>query len=383
MIETTGDNGRIVVLDSLRGWALWGVLAVNLIFFSSGRSVSVAPNDPTGQVGFFLIHWLFAGKAYGIFALLFGVGVGLQMRRLPENRADLFFVRRFGILAMMGMIHAVLLSQGDILVVYAAFGVMLAALRGLPARVLVGLGIGLLAVPVVVNGVIAVQLMTEPVIDGVGTQSLIIDREIWRDGSLLEIINARIQAALGLMIAQFTVGMPNIFGLFLIGLGWVKSGGMRRLFQSQAALGRLMVIGLGVGLPVNAIYALIYTTVQPPDVRHNIAAIAHTIGAPVMVAGMVGLMGWMMLCGGWRERVVRWFAPAGRMTLTHYVGQSIVANLLFYSYGLRWYGLTNDLHNLILATVIFGGQVVVSVLYLRRFEQGPLEWLWRRGQGKR
>lgn len=372
------SSQRIHALDSLRGFALLGVAAVNLLYISGPGGITTPPAaDIADRTGFFLTHWLFAGKSYSLFALLFGISFGLQVTRIEKSRADtdLFFVRRFGVLALFGILHAFLLWQGDILLVYAAFGIILTAVRNWSPKLLTGVGLTLLLLPVIVNIVLALnQLPAAPV----RAPNVVIsdDSAIFRSGTFATILEARATDALRLISGQITVSLPNILSMMLFGLTAVKSGRLKLWLSDEQELIRCTVIGLGLGVPANAFYAWVYMSVAAPHPLYNAAAAVHTIAAPLMMLGTAAALVW--LGNGVARGVVAALAPVGRMALTNYVLQSVVFNVLFFSYGLRLYGRTNDLLNLLIAVTLFSAQIIISRRYAQRFERGPLEALWRR-----
>lgn len=126
---------RIQIVDILRGFALFGILFVNMPAFSQPFQALLFPMSPAAlwydHAARWLIHFLGEGKFYTLFSLLFGLGFTLQMERIESRggRFVLFYLRRLLVLLGIGIVHAFLIWAGDILILYALLGLLLLLFR--------------------------------------------------------------------------------------------------------------------------------------------------------------------------------------------------------------------------------------------------------------
>lgn len=391
-IQPTTASERIDVLDTLRGFALLGILAVNMAIFSFPL-ISQFIGTPRGdgaldRVAEFLITWLATSKFYPLFAFLFGLGMTLQMERIQiaGGRPVRFMARRLLVLMVFGLIHALLIWNGDILFIYAITGLVLVLFRNVPPRnLLIWAGV-LIAIPVVFNlGSIALGVLSA----GASAEGMRMFDDLMQDlerraletyarGTWGQIFVWRaIEWVITLVIFLFNSWL-QILALFLIGMYFAK----RRIFQQLDAhlplFRRGLRIGLGVGLPANFVVAWI-AHIGERDLASPLSglwAVLLLVFGPVLTFGYISAFVVLARHEAWRAR----FAPlatAGRMALSNYITQSVICTLIFYSYGLGLFGQVGAFAGLLLSIAIWLIQLPVSVAWLSRFRFGPLEWLWR------
>ncbi|WP_048648042.1 DUF418 domain-containing protein [Nitratireductor soli] len=373
---------RITDIDALRGFALFGILVVNITFFASAHS-GVGIADPAfdgtlDRLVRFGIALLFETKFYLLFSFLFGYSFTLQMQ--SAARAGEAFVprllRRQAGLWVIGLMHAVLLFHGDILTTYAVLGVVLLMLRGQGDAAALKLAFWLIAGAALAWGVIGL-LAFSGMADGEPTAGLKTAEKALAAyrGTPASVV---IQHLSELRDMWFVVGLiqgPSALAMFLLGF----VAGRREVFMHFDAYARLfqrlMKLGLVVGLPGSVIYA---------------CGSVYLIGTPWEIAGLaVGLVTAPLLTGAyvaaimfafqgrWGQEVARFLAPAGRMALSNYLLQSLVCSLVFYAYGLRLMGEVSPLNAALLAVGLFVCQLALSGWWMERFAYGPLEWLLR------
>lgn len=388
---------RIETLDVLRGFALFGILAVNMAGFSwpldqvmMGAQLWESRADLLADG---LVQLLAEGKFYPLFSFLFGLGVALQMDR-AEARGSAFagwYCRRLFVLLGIGLAHALLLWEGDILVWYAVFGFLLLAFRKRqPKTLLVWSGICLLLPALLILAVWALLYGASLVPE----VSQIIQRELAGDAEasareLEESIRVYSQGTYGEMfvlrfgnlVFMWLVGIffsPTFFALFLLGL----YAGRRRLFQEiPARLGlfrRVLVVGLALGLPANVIYLVTTLSSDASDVRFLwlLGNAVVVIGGPALGLAYAAALTLLLQQGRWKCWL-RPVAATGRMALSNYLLQTLVCTTIFYSYGLGWFGSVGRAAGLGLVGLIYVAQVALSVAWLKFFQFGPMEWLWR------
>ncbi|MCS6848519.1 MAG: DUF418 domain-containing protein [Anaerolineae bacterium] len=391
-IQPTTASERIDVLDILRGFALLGILAVNMAIFSFPL-ISQFIGTPRGdgaldRVAEFLVTWLATSKFYPLFAFLFGLGMTLQMERIQAAGGGpaRFIVRRLLVLMIFGLIHALLIWNGDVLFIYAITGLVLVLFRNVPPRnLLIWAGV-LIAIPVVFNlgSVVLGALSAGASAEGMRvfddlTQDL--ERralETYARGTWGQIFVWRaIEWLITLALFLFNSWL-QILALFLIGMYFAKRQIFQHLDEHLPLFRRGLRIGLGVGLPANFVVAWI-AHVGERDLASplfGLWAVLLLVFGPVLTFGYISAFVLLARQAAWHKR----FAPlaaAGRMALSNYIMQSVVCTLIFYSYGLGLFGQVGAFAGLLLSVAIWLIQLPVSVAWLSRFRFGPLEWLWR------
>jgi uncharacterized protein len=380
---------RVQVIDVLRGFALLGILVVNMaafrgpIFSEAGAEAGVFFAVPD-RVAAFLISFGFEQKFYVLFSFLFGYGLAVQMGRAAARGAPFVprFLRRLFGLLMIGVAHALLLFSGDILVTYALLGVILLLLRNARDRVLLGVAAvltALLPLVFIVAGTAFAALPDGGVEPGFQAGALAEAEssvEAYR-GSPTEVIGERVREYPGALGFALLAQGPSALAMFLLGL-WA---GRRRLFErvedSLSLLRRVLAIGLIVGVPG----ALIWATFGGLDgfafgPSFLLAGATDFATAPFLSAAYVATITLLYRTPAW-ERRLGFLAPVGRMALSNYLLQSLVGALIFTGYGLGLYGRVGAAGGLVLSVAIFAAQIPLSAWWLRRFDFGPAEWLLR------
>lgn len=377
---------RLPALDAVRGFALLGILLMNIEAFNGPLWLSGAGVEP-GQSGWdrwldTFIYVVVQGSFFPLFSLLFGIGFALMGQRLRARGQPFVAIhlRRMGCLALIGLLHGLLVWSGDILLTYALLGLLLPAFDALPRRwlgwagvvaiacallMLVGLGalMGLLAA--VPDSGLLVQVQAEVQAQ---VQAQV---QAYGQGSYLQAVQQRGSDMLAALQNLPVLG-GQLLGLFLIGAGLVGSGALAEP-AGHARLWAALRWGAWPAGLVLSLWAWQFSPYNPPWEM----AFSHILAQAVkLLAGSLIGLGWLAWGLRW-QRLLRPLAPVGRMALSNYLAQSLVCTALFYGYGLGLFGQVPRSSQVLLVLVVFLVQVVVSQLWLRRFTQGPAEWLWR------
>ena len=388
---------RIVTLDALRGFAILGILLVNIeIFYGPDFWLLLAGESAlTGldRVLGFLIVFLAQSKFYSIFAFLFGLGLVMQTVRAEERgrSSGRLLSRRLAVLTLFGVVHAVLIWSGDILLTYALLGFVFLLFRRRPARTLLIWAAILLILPpllLLLAGLLALLATFTP--EGAqaiseaaaGQREFLLGladsaREAYGSGSYGDMVAQRLRE-ITLWASNLVFIGPNIFGMFLVGGALMRAGWFEAPDAHRTGIRRVALAGLLVGLPLNLVAA--YATVLNPGGASGVALLwigqsCQLIGGPVLALGYLGLA--TLLFQRYAEAgPVRWTSAVGCMALTNYLAQSVICTAVFYGLGL--YGETSLAAALVLCGAIYALQLIWSPLWLSRFSYGPVEWLWRR-----
>ena len=375
-------GGRSETIDVLRGFALLGVLAVNLYFIAGG----VQPGTGVDRAATWLREFIFTAKSYSLLALLFGLGFAIQRERARSLGRDFssVFARRALVLLALGVLHGIFLWWGDVLAVYALLGLFLLRFQPATPRAQLAWVVGLLGVAALAELGLAGLTALAPAATEASGQSAagpVGPAEeairLYTTGGYLDITAARTRQWATTAASQLLLAFPNFFSMILLGL-WL---GDRAVFadpeRHRPLLRRFALLGLAVGIPANAAYATAATFSGPQWPGFYVAAALHAAGAPALMLGYLGSIALLHRKGGRAARLLAPLAAVGRLALSNYLLQSLALNLLVYSYGVALYGRLGAAAGLGLALAIYLGQVALSNLYARAFSAGPAEALWR------
>ncbi len=397
MTQTTdarpvGESERIHALDALRGIALLGILMVNMGSFKGLSTLEMFPRieslaQPADQIAFWLIQALFVAKFYPIFAFLFGLGFALQMGRLEArglNPTEIM-LRRLLVLLGFGALHGLFIWTGDVLLIYALSGMMLLLFRNLSPRALLYWVLGLWGVQSLCCVSCSGLVFVSAPFGGGGTAGsdflasyIEQGRQAYATGSYWEAQKFRFIEWL-LMFTNAIFFAPNVLMMFLLGLYFGKVGVFERLHEYRRLMFWLGGVGLIVGLATNGLYAtgLLNALRAENELLSYAWLTLEVVFGPILALGYIGAFGWLWTAWEGLQRALSPVAAAGRMALTNYLTQSVVCTLLFYGYGMGLHGKVGIAQGVGLTVLVWGVQVVLSALWLVRYQYGPMEWLWR------
>jgi uncharacterized protein len=364
--------------DVLRGFALLGILVVNIQFMGlnsdQGASGEWTQGFANGSATF-LVAALFAGKFYLLFSFLFGYSSNYVIRNDKSNRAR--WVKRCLVLVALGALHFTFLWHGDIIFLYGLFGLLLTffffrADRTL--RIWSRIVFSISTFFIILIGALA--FIAEYVLDeDLGSSTVSSLDEILLNGTFLESIPARLEVwVLSISLGVFLQG-GLAFAAFLLGVRLARSN----FLSSPIDIGansKLMKKGLFLGLPIQIIAAVILLlneqSTNPSESIYLVALFASFVSAPLLSMFYVGLVRKLV---EERAHLVLWMKPAGKMSLTIYISQSVITSLIFGPWGL---GLFQDLQTwqvFLLAFAIWLLLAYLAAHWLKKFNQGPLEKL--------
>ena len=367
---------RSPLLDILRGFALFGILLVNVEYFGQTihdgwfRPEYRAPVDVAVQ---WLVIALLQLKAYLLFALLFGYGLGMQIAKANTQSVACLgrHVRRMATLAMIGLLHAALLFAGDILLTYAIVGIALMGLsRTRPRRLVVWACASYAMCFPVAAAVIAAMSEFD-----VSTLNLEAIRSVYASGTFGQVITQRVQDAGQAFAFIFVVQGPMAFAMACLGMAFARVGVLTRPDAHTSLLMRFVGWGLPVGL-LGSVAAATLTIRDPDGLSGAIGFILQIVSGPPMCLAYVGLLT-LWYRSGWLRRWVRAQETPGRMSLTIYLTESMLGALIFTSYGFGLFGRYGPAASVAIAAAIWMVCHAFAVAWMRRFRFGPMEWLLR------
>jgi uncharacterized protein len=365
-------SDRIEPIDALRGMALFGVLAINLVtefrvsifeqFFPAGRSAS--PADHAVETVLTLAVDL---KAFALVSLLFGAGLAIQFERLAANpRRGVLLVRRLLVLLAIGLIHLVLIWNGDILTEYAVAGFLVLPFLFGPRWLLASAAVVLLGLylmlPLWLPGWVFPSAAAM-------IQDIAGAHRIYGSGGLLDVLMFRIRE-LPLILPLHVYVFPRTVGLFLLGMLAWRAGIQRNVTTHNLLLAVVAAAGICFGaattlLGANGLFAARAINTMAFQLGTILLALGY--GAAVIAASSLPF----------GKILFGWAAPLGRMAFTNYLTQSIIFGWIFYGYGLGLFGRLGAASALAIGLAVYIAQVFFSAWWLRRYRYGPVEWLWR------
>jgi uncharacterized protein len=386
---------RLPVLDILRGFALFGILLVNMGLFKAPVSIeTVTATTAAGSLDQFVayaIDLLAEGKFFTLFSFLFGLGFALQLDRAEQRGANGVsrFVRRLLALLVIGLAHAVFLWNGDILATYALLGLLLIPFRRRPSRTIIRWAVGLLVGMTLLAGagVGVIEVMrfdpagraaiTVAEAEALATARAEAARQlaVYRDGSYADALGDRLGIPQGMLFILVTQSVP-ILAMFLLGLYAGRHGILTDIGAHRAVLRRVRTWGLLLGLLAGVLIVLAKARL---DLFSSLLAgifLNHTLAGPLLALGYAATLALLAQDGGWLRRLAP-LGAAGRLALTNYLLQSLVCTTLFYGYGFGLFGQVGVAAGVLLTAGIYALQLVWSVWWLCHFQIGPAEWLLR------
>ncbi len=378
---------RIQSLDALRGFSLLGILLLNIVSFGLPFSAYMNPTVYGGATGLNFAAWLVAmtlwdGKMRAIFSLLFAASADLLLSRVSAA----IYYRRSAWLILIGLLHAHLIWSGDILYPYGVIGLLLYPLRRLSARQLIILGVVIIVLHSAWNfgGSLAmrdmektggadwnqIQTMFNPSEAQVNEQIRI------HRGGYLDNLRLRSSEAFMFEVPMFFQFLfLDILGMFVLGLGLARAG-IFNTSRSVRFYTVITIVGFTLGIPLNYWAATQWANsgFKIPEYFQYVAVTADP-GRLLVAAGYIGMVMLLAKAGvGW---IINPLAAVGKMALSNYLLTSILLTLFFNGYGQGCFAHLEraQLYWVVLAMWVIN--LTISPLWLRHFQYGPAEWLWR------
>ncbi|MCP4902707.1 MAG: DUF418 domain-containing protein [bacterium] len=387
----TRHTDRIESLDILRGFAVLGILVMNIQSFSMISAAYLNPTAYGDLTGLNRLVWVFSHlltdmKFMALFSMMFGAGIFLMTSRTEAKgrSAAGFHYRRTFWLLTFGLLHAHLLWYGDILYTYAICALLIYFFRKLSPKTLIIIGILLLAIPSAMYGFIGFSM---PHIPPEGKAQMMLS---WNPDA--ETVEHELEAMRSGWTDQMSHRSPEALAMqtfiFLILLGW-RAGGQMLIGMALFKLGVLsakrskkfyslmMVFGFGAGLPIVA-YGIMRNFAAEWSVEYSMfLGFQYNYWGSVAVAlGYIGLV--MLIClSAPRLRFLKTLASVGRMALTAYLLQTIICTAIFYGHGFGLFGSVDRISQIAVVLMVWVLLLVLCPLWLRHFRFGPFEWLWR------
>ncbi|MFN3757104.1 MAG: DUF418 domain-containing protein [Flavobacterium sp.] len=400
----TPQKDRIHFLDALRGIAILGILTANIYFFSGLDFINPAEQYPWAASSWdmpfdFILFTLIDGKFYSIFSLLFGIGCAIQFQSLQKLDQPFkpFFRRRMFWLFVIGFCHLTFIWLGDILSLYAILGFVLVYFTNTSNKNLLKYAVILILLP----------LMNDFIINHLGWNYpkyfFKINHYVasnfnipLREYGEIKTINMNHYSKNEDWIMFFKTNLSNVFlrigylmgdgrvfkvlGIFFIGLWSGRAILHNNLLVNIKLLKKIAIFGIAIGLPICILRTYIDFFGRELPFRSTLVTLTYALGTVPLALGYAAALA---LLHQKKPSLFRWFEPVGKMALTNYIMQTVIAITFFYGIGFGFAGKFGAIAVFCIALLIYTLQIIGSNLWLKQHQQGPLEWLWRKLTYKR
>jgi uncharacterized protein len=405
---------RISSMDVVRGAALLGIALMNIVFSGLPMAADWNPKVAGGVTGlnlaaFFVQYIFFDGKMRGIFSLMFGAGSYYLITRNESRgagiRAAEVYYRRTLWLMLFGLIHAYLIWHGDILYPYALLGLILFPLQSLRPRTL------LIAAAVLILFMTGGQIRQgfqlrkthdlvmqaekataehKPLTDeqkeaqktwedqrkyfNPSAEDLRKEAEPYR-GSYWKLVAKRAGIVFQWHSSPFYKSGWDMLSMMLVGIAFAKLG-ILAAKHSYRFYWWMLAMGYGIGLPINAVSAWLSYRQNFEPLQTIFTFSTYQVGRVGVTLGHVALI--LLICkAGLLRGLTSRLAAVGQTALSNYILHSLVYGFVFYGYGLGLFGKLQRYQLYYVVIAIWIVSLVVSPIWLRHFNYGPLEWCWR------
>lgn len=386
------ENQRIVAIDVLRGFALLGILLMNIQSFAMPDDAYFNPTNYGNLEGLNYGVWAFSHifadqKFMTIFSLLFGAGILLITNKLESRGQSALGLhyRRNAWLLLFGLSHALLLWTGDILTAYALCAFWVYWLRKLkPMRLLI---IGLIVMAVspallwlggATMDLGGAEVVEELMLDWQPTAAMIQDDLDTYRGSWLTQMESRIPGTVDMLSTAFLFwALWRAGGLMLVGMALYKWDVLTAKRSQRFYMG-MIILGFGLGIPIVA-YGLTQNFAQGWTLiysKFGTGSLFNYWGSLLVSSGYIGVI-MLISQRGIFAKAQDALAAVGRMALSNYLLHTLICTTLFFGHGFGLYGSVERTTQLLIVVAIWIVQLIVSPLWLRHFRFGPFEWLWR------
>ena len=382
---------RIEIVDALRGFSLAGIVIVHFVenFIGSAVPQNVLEGLHVGPMDYVVdafIGLFLRGKFFALFSFLFGLSFFIQMDNAQQQGKSfgVRFLWRLVILLIIGVIHH-MFYRGDILTIYALLGILLIPYFKLSNKWVLGciallfLGLGRFIVFAITNGD---NIFSPGGIMPDDPEALAYFNTI-ENGSLKEVFISN--STIGhLNKLEFQLGIFGrgylTFGFFLLGLYAGRIGFFLRLDENKKLIKKVLIGAIILFVVSIVLTGLIFMQLGQDVTFDNWTAMAALTAYDLNNIAMTFILIALFVMLYNKVKGQHWlgkFAPYGRMALTNYVFQSLLGTFLFFGWGLGYLVELRNSYTFLIALAVIVMQMLISKWWLKKFQYGPLEWLWR------
>jgi uncharacterized protein len=376
-VRPTELQDRVVAIDMMRGMSLLGIFIVNMLAFHTPYYY-INPytwyTNPSDADTFQWIDIALQGSVYPLFSMLFGYGLMMQFRKSQE-RGNSFIplgLRRLSVLLIIGLLHAFLVWSGDILITYALSGFIVLLIMRLSRMWLLSIALILYILPNMGLAFLSYLVAASGDTFYAGVQEIESSLIAFGSGSWMDIFMQRAADWTYANIGSgslFLIGM-TILPYMLIGAAAAKGKLIERTSEKKTFWLILTTVSLIVGFSIKLLPYVF-------EANFYYMYVQDIFGGPLVAIGYAGLITLLCQLSIFRK-LMNPVAKVGRMSMTTYLSQSVIATTIFYSYGFALYGKIDVLTGTWIALGIFVIQMIFAEIWFSKFKQGPVEAIWKR-----
>ncbi|MBL4580712.1 MAG: DUF418 domain-containing protein [Gammaproteobacteria bacterium] len=412
-VSPIAAKSRIQSLDVLRGFALLGILLMNILVFAFPFAAYTDPRIDGATEGvnlavFAVMDVLVEGSMRAIFSMLFGAGmlIFLAKRDIEVDLLRGLFYRRTVLLVFFGLVNAyIFIWPGDILYTYGMAGLLLYFFRDFSAvrltkyALAIFLFLGIIHISLHMDarslrgGVKAVESLPAGTSLSIENEQTLADWDAFLEEQFLspELIQLEYKARKSGYIDNVIAYAPfnfmlqtvvllfstlwDVLAMMLLGMAFFKWG-LLDASRSSRDYWLLAIVGIGLGLPLNYLETATYINSGYEIYWAGGYRPSYDIGRLSLAVGYIGII---MLIS--KHALMPWFrralAAVGQLALSNYLAQSIICNFIFMGFGLGLFGELQRYQAYLVVLAVWVFQIIFSLIWLQFYRFGPAEWLWR------
>ncbi|KAB2496378.1 DUF418 domain-containing protein [Priestia endophytica] len=368
---------RISSVDTMRGFALFGILLVNMLIFQYGlfgEYEYIETSQGLEKFSASFINIFGTGSFVTLFSFLFGFGVMILRDRSREKKQRFWtvYLRRLLLLLAFGLLHGTYIWEGDILTSYALCGFCLFLFLWCKPKVWLTIALVIIGLMSAFSFIPAEEgsedtLATSP-------SYLAQEKEVYSTGSYSEVVHFRNNSmpfedtSDGEMIAFGIFGVLASLPMFFLGAYVAAKRWLHEPDRYVSLYKKMWWISLLIGFPLKIVPQFIQ--------NDSLEGLSSSLGAPLVAIFYISSIALLTYSNRWKK-LLNALARAGKLSLTNYLSQSIVFTFLFYGYGFGLFSKVGVTGGIVFTIVFFTIQLFLSKLWLQFFVIGPLEWVWR------
>lgn len=366
------DQKRTAIVDILRGWALLGVVIGNYIdFIYIGLSTLAIPNSPLSNVLKEITRYFFAAKSWTLLSILFGYGFAILINNVANKGKNpvSFFCWRMICLFILSFINSAF-WLGDILKDYAFLGLLLLLFYKSSAKTIIKTSILLFLLTPFIHAFVNTITITLP---DVNTDPKYL--QLYHSGNLLDVFKFNLLGTYygEILLLNYAITVHIVmFACMLLGFYAQKINFFNRLHELKKQLKRTFFISLIIAVPLGVCFKI--ATINKASFLTYFNPVFWLIISTMLFIAS-GLC--LLYINNKLKTIFSYFRVCGKMTLTNYMAQNILAVFIFSGIGLKLYNTMPYWFYFVLAISVFIIQLFISKWWLSKFNFGPVEWLWR------
>lgn len=375
-LKPTSQKTRLLAPDIIRGFALLGVLLVNLTMIDATLTETKPYfTEFTGlhAASAFFIYFFAKAKFYTIFSFLFGFGFFLFCDKPSELRPQHYFKRRLYILFLFGVLHLVFVWYGDILHTYAICGFLLLSSAHKPKEKLLKHAAIFLIASILIMGLFTAMSHTS-IQSGTFIDST---TNVYTNTSYFEMVQFRMKNELPLVAINLPFVLLRLIGIFYIGY-WV---GAKRVFENlnafRPSIKKIWLMAFS-GFALTICIEVLGRQFLPNTFTNNLLIFISNESGSLLGAAFYVTSILLALKNPSLQRLLKPLSYSGRMALTNYLTQTIFFTTLIYGYGGNLFHKIPMAGYILLAFGFYSLQIAFSTLWLKTHDFGPMEKIWRR-----